>query len=106
MRGVHGPDTSAIRDERASRRLGGDFGMHVRVANETAGGVATLLRMTRWPVATEIERRADDMIDRGSRDLVWIGHEAAMERRVLLFAPEISLRQESVRMAISFSVPS
>ena len=26
----------------------------VWVANETAGGVATLLRMTRWPVGAEI----------------------------------------------------
>jgi len=39
---------------RTSRRLGGDFGMRMWVANETPGGVATLPRMTRWPVGAKI----------------------------------------------------
>ncbi len=34
--------------------LCGDFGMRVWVANETAGGVAMLLRRTRWPAGAEI----------------------------------------------------
>ena len=34
--------------------LGGDFGMCVWVANETAGGVAMLPRMTRWPAGGKI----------------------------------------------------
>lgn len=47
------------------------------IANETAGGVATLLRMARCQLVPKFEGGwPDDRL----RALVWTGHEAARER--------------------------
>jgi hypothetical protein len=74
--------------------------MRVWVANETAGGVATLLRITRCPVGAEIW--GGQVIDRGiwqgsGKDRAGKDHARGSEGKtgtlslVMLFAPEIGL---------------